>query len=67
MRDDAFNTIASPFNIIGTPTTIILDKDGGEVERFIGYDDNHYNQIKDEIELVFGKSKGDQSLLTDYA
>ncbi len=51
-RDDIFNTYASTFNIAYTPTTILLDKDGGEVERFIGYDPNHYNQINYEIDAL---------------
>lgn len=52
VRDDISNTYASSFNIAYTPTTIILDKDGGEVERFFGYDSNHYNQIKDVIDAL---------------
>ncbi len=52
VRDDTSNTYASSFNIAYTPTTIILDKDGNEVERFIGNDSNHYNQIKDEIDAL---------------
>lgn len=52
VRDDLSQTYASFFNIAYTPTTIILDKDGGEVERFIGYDANHYNQIKYEIDAL---------------
>ena len=31
------------------------------------YQRGRINALSDEIELVFGKSKGDQSLLTDYA
>ncbi len=49
VRDDNSNTHGSFFNIAYTPTTLILDKDGGEVERLIGHDSNHYDQIKDEI------------------
>ena len=52
VRDDIYHTYASPFNIAYTPTTILLDKDGAEVERFIGHDANHYNQIKDEIDAL---------------
>lgn len=52
VRDDILNTYSSSFNIAYTPTTILLDKDGSEVERFVGYDPNHYNQIKDEIDTL---------------
>ena len=52
IRDDTSNTHGSFFNIAYTPTTLILDKDGGEINRFIGYDSNHYYQIKDEIDAV---------------
>ena len=31
------------------------------------YQRGRIHALSDEIELVFGKSKGDQSLLTDYA
>lgn len=49
VRDDNSYTYSAPFNIAYTPTTILLDKDGAEVQRFIGYDANHYNQIKNSI------------------
>ncbi|MFX1365633.1 MAG: peroxiredoxin family protein [Promethearchaeota archaeon] len=49
VRDDSFNSYSAPFNIAYTPTTILLDRDGAEVQRFIGYDANHYNQIKNAI------------------
>jgi len=52
VRDDTSNTYGSYFNIAYTPTTIILDKDGGAVERFVGYEPNHYNQIKNEIDAL---------------
>jgi len=52
VRDDITHSYSAPFNIAYTPTTILLDRDGGEVERFIGYDSNHYNQIKNEIDAL---------------
>jgi peroxiredoxin len=53
VRDDNTNRYSAPFNIAYTPTTILLDKDGAEVQRFIGYDSNHYNQIKIAIDAYF--------------
>ena len=52
VRDDTSTTYGSSFNIAYTPTTIILDKDGGVVERIVGYDPNHYYQIKNEIDTL---------------
>ena len=49
VRDDNSYSYSAPFNIAYTPTTILLDRDGAEVQRYIGYDANHYNQIKNAI------------------
>ena len=50
VRDDNFGTYSSPFNIAYTPTTILLDEDGNQVNRFIGYDAGHFDQIKNAID-----------------
>jgi len=52
VRDDTSSTYGSFFNIAYTPITVILDKNGGEVERLIGHDSDHYDQIKDEIDAL---------------
>ena len=50
VRDDNSGTYGSRFNIAYTPTTILLDEDGNQVNRFIGYDAGHFDQIKNAID-----------------
>lgn len=50
VRDDNSGTYGSHFNIAYTPTTILLDEDGNEVNRYIGHDTNHFDQIKSAID-----------------
>lgn len=50
VRDDSSGTYSSRFNIAYTPTTILLDEDGNQVNRYIGYDPNHFNQMKNAID-----------------
>ena len=49
-RDDNSGTYGSHFNIAYTPTTILLDEDGNEVNRYIGHDTDHFDQIKNAID-----------------
>lgn len=50
VRDDNSGTYGSRFNIAYTPTTILLDEDGNQVNRYIGYDPDHFDQIKNAID-----------------
>jgi peroxiredoxin len=50
VRDDNSGTYSSHFSITYTPTTILLDEDGNQVNRYIGHDTNHFNQIKNAID-----------------
>ncbi|MFX1311748.1 MAG: TlpA family protein disulfide reductase, partial [Promethearchaeota archaeon] len=51
VRDDSI-TYGPYFDIAYTPTTLILDKDGVEVNRFLGHDSDHYDDIKNEIDIL---------------
>jgi protein-disulfide isomerase len=50
VRDDSSGTYGSRFNIAYTPTTILLDEDGNQVNKYIGYDPDHFDQIKNAID-----------------